>query len=672
MSAPPATTGYRTVTAEKRPLRTLAFDRLPATVRRTLARSLAENAAPRPLLSEVRGVRPPSAGRWARLFGVAAAAEVVAWIVGFGDRTDDPALSPLSLAILHGVAIAIAVFALSYSARLKKRHLGVPYPPGKHLFELDLVEVFGTNVRVTPLDTLRHIEARPGEKSPQVVLVFTDGHEEVFADQPDAEGQVRAARAAIEAARTMVFPQDLAHLEKVDPFLELRIGADWHVAEIDGAAASAGGTALSATSSPTGLLSRIATLLGRTPVRNIALSAVGMGLLAGTGTFFLGRSHLGDLDDTRFRDAMQKDPEARTSALEAYVARGGRHLKECEDELFELRSEDRTALQKFVQQGGPRAEMAEERLFLLEAKIGDAESLGGHVKEGDRFAERADEALFQMAKTRGTSVAMQVYLERGKRHVAEVESTLLPEALFAEARRTGSAAPLVAFAARYPESPHVKEARATVHKMYTDVLDAFVAESQPPPSARAFLQALFASIEERNDPSLPVRITTADMTPLVAADRDGIALHGDDYEACAPSMDFIGSRIERELGAWLSHAFPQWALRPYNAALEEDPKLPLLELTLTPMVDGALVSQREHVHFTSVKLKIELRWTIPGRPERVVWRATTPGLQSFDFQVKASSIGSSRSDRNDFASQVYGRMLNDMVLVFRSQLDRAL
>lgn len=657
MSAAPGTSGYRKATSEQRPVRELSFDRLPPTVQSALVRSLAEHGAPRPLFSEVSGERPPSSRRWAWFVGAAAATELVAWILGFGDRVDDPPLSPMALAGMHAVAIAAGLFAAVYLLRVRKSYLGVPYPAGKHVFELDLVEVEGTRVRVTPLDTLRHIEARPGASSPSVALVFTDGHEVVLRNQPDAEALVPSARAAIEAARGMVFPQDLEHLEKVDPFLELRIGADWHP------------PAPVASTSPLG---RLGTSIAKVPLRAAAAVALVTGLLAGTGTFFLGRRHLVDLDDARFQAALHH-PSNPEYELQTYLDRGGRHVEEAEAELFEQRRGDSRALQRYVDAGGPRAAIAAERLFEVERRDNDVDALAAHVQKGDAFAERADEALFAMASIRRTSGDYQVYLAKGgRRHEAEVRSKLLPKALFDEALRERTTTALRRFATKYPDSPYSKQALTELHHIYTDAFDRYVQVNQPPPAARRFVQALFALMEETDEHAVSVRVAVSDLTPVVDADKAGAAANGDAYQPALPYVQRVADVVRRELQTWMGESFVGGLARPTDWALDPEGKRPLVDVTLTPVLDGDLVSRREKLHFSSVKFKMSFRATIPGKPETLTWSTTSRGLQTFDFSVRAADDAGVRTDRDDFSSKVYGNMVEDTVQVFRDRLEERL
>jgi malonyl CoA-acyl carrier protein transacylase len=166
--------------------------------------------------------------------------------------------------------------------------------------------------------------------------------------------------------------------------------------------------------------------------------------------------------------------------------------------------------------------------------------------------------------------------------------------------------------------------------------------------------------------SSPVRwdlcmATMADLGPVLEADRDEISQHGKDYQPAAPRLGSVDLQVEGLFKRALLDRFPDGILDPRSASGDLDDTLPLFDVVLTPVPDGALVSQREQIRFTSVKIRVDVRATIPGRSQKLAWGATSLGLRSFDFSVKASREDEKRSDRADFARQVYDRMIQDML-----------
>ncbi|MFS8067966.1 MAG: hypothetical protein ACMG6S_16555, partial [Byssovorax sp.] len=203
-----AATTYRRPGSEARHVRNLVFDRLPPVVRDRLATCLAEGGAPAPLLVDASRRIPTSARRFRILAAAAVVAEVVLWFKGFGDVGSPLALQPLAFAAAHGAVIFALLFALLRAARVARAQGGAPFPDGRYLFALDLVEVEGDRIRLTELHTLRRVEARSGERGPSVVLVFADAHEITFEAQPRAESLAVGVKAAVDAALALVLPDD--------------------------------------------------------------------------------------------------------------------------------------------------------------------------------------------------------------------------------------------------------------------------------------------------------------------------------------------------------------------------------------------------------------------------------------------------------------------------------
>jgi hypothetical protein len=650
MASPSPTTGYRKSTADAPLIRELTFDRLPPGVRACLTRCLAHGGAPRPLLSVTRGPRPPSARTWTVVALAAGLVDLATWVVGFGDRLNAPPLSPPVLALLHAGAVSVALFAALHAMRIRKVHQGVPYPPGLHLFELDLVEVEGGTLRLTPLDTLQRVEARPGEMGPSVALVFADGHEVLFDQQPDAEVLARNAQQAVEAGRRVTLPADLGHLEEVDPFLELRIGDDWARARAE--------------HTPSGAETAGRSLLVRAPTPVLAAAAVALGVIVSIAALMAGREHLVATDDARFEAARGK-----ADLLEGYIEGGGRHLAQAEDELFELRKNDDAHLARYAERGGTRGELAERLLFERQKQKGDREGLARQVERGSRYAAEADDALFELANKSGGAKAFEAYLEKGKRHADKVRSRLLPDAAFAEATASHGVEPLLDFARRFPDSPRASEAKAAAHKIYAGAFDHYTSREHPPPAARAFVQAMLASAEARNDPWVLEKIVVGEMKsgPKTTTPDD---LH----EPTREHLSGVSTAISRELDTWLSETFPQRVLRVVSPGSDaaKDALRPTIAIHVTPIESGILVSEPEKVRFRSLRFEVDFRATLPGRPEQVSWRDDLGGPKFFDLEVKASQSSPSRADRSDFADKVYRTMAAAVAKAFRKRLEQSL
>src|SRR5512132_1116720 len=191
---------YRRPGSEARHVRNLVFGRLPAVVRERLTNCLVAGGAPTPLLVDASRRPPPSAGRWKVVAAAAVVAEAVLWFKGFGDAGNVLAVQPLPYAVAHAVAIFALFFAAIRAVRLARGQGGAPFPDGRSLFALDLVEVSGPSVRLTELHTLRRVEARPGKRGASIVLVFADAHEVIFEGQRRSDTLADSVKAAVDAA----------------------------------------------------------------------------------------------------------------------------------------------------------------------------------------------------------------------------------------------------------------------------------------------------------------------------------------------------------------------------------------------------------------------------------------------------------------------------------------
>ncbi|MEZ4299310.1 MAG: hypothetical protein R3B70_30450 [Polyangiaceae bacterium] len=629
----PAASAYRTNAAEKRLTRSLVFDQLPMAVQDRLTRSLAEGGAPRPLLSVVRGTRPPSARRWAYVAVAALCADLAAWVIGYGDRLNEPVLSPAGLSLLHAVALSVGVFAALRAARIRRRYLGISYPTGRHLFDLDLVEVDGREIRVTALDTLKSVEPRDVAGSPKIAVVFEDGHEVLFDAGGDAEAECVGAQKAIDEGRHIARDRNLERLDRVDPFLELRIGDDWQAA--DAASTGAKGGALS--------------FAERLPSWGVVAAALAAGALLGAVTLWAGQRHLGAVDDARFEAARGND-----ALLEKYVARGGKHVAAAEDELFELRKDNDGHLAKYIELGGERGEIAARIRFERQLRLEDDIGLGKQVTEGTKYADQADEALFKILQQRGTVGAFEQYLESGKKHVAEVNDTLLPDLLLAEALKKQQIKLLKDLIKRYPRSRQAEKAR---DKMYDVALKHYMSRGQPAPPALRFINAMLASMRSRDDTAIVLHVTTAKVSRAK-------------LRAAEQILSGLGKGVYGVFEWWFKEAFPADFLEVASSEASGDERRPRVAVTVAPQVSGELVSEDGDV-ITNLVFRMTFHATVPGSQEQVGWSATTKAIDQMIVQVTEDPYDPDKT-RKRSQDEAYRRMLDSLDTVIRVEMSRRL
>lgn len=672
-----ASTMYRRPGSEARRVRNLVFDRLPPVVRDRLATSLADGGAPEPLLIDASRRAPPSALRWRLVAAAAAVAEVALWFKGFGDVDSPLALQPLAFAAAHGAVIFALLFSLLRAARIARGQSGAPFPEGRYLFPLDLVEVEGARLRLTDLHTLRRVEARPGKRGPSVVLVFADAHEITFEAQPRAEALALRVWAAVHAAAALILPDDQPRMERLDPFFELRVSDDWASADADAKGRRS--------------------LLMRAPLPALAGSLLLASALAGLGLRAL-RNRLSDdemfaqaikipagtMDGDRWKvgpyagvrnadayDALRLErASGNEDALETYLRSPGARRLEAEDALFAIKKNDPRALALLVKRGGPRAEQAAEALFELQK--GDLDALAGYIRGRGAYAERADDQLFALAQKSGEARSYRFYLKYGKRHLDEVQSALLPESAYLDARKSNDAGLFGDFVREYPDSAHVEEIKAKLHALYVDALRAY-REKNPSAASLRFVTALLAELEDRADPSISVEVVMSSGSAIAAADAAFGARFGADYLPAEKyfnesSLGFFAAELRANLASSITGSFANGTVKPIGTGLHGDTGRPAILVTCEPTVDGAFSSRREGLKFSSVHFQVDLHAIVPARAQELAWKFTTPGSKDFDVKVKSEGPNGDKANRVDITEVSYGRIKSDAMAQITERL----
>ncbi|MEP7122421.1 MAG: hypothetical protein ABJE95_15980 [Byssovorax sp.] len=667
---------YRRPGSEARHVRNLVFDRLPSVVRERLTGSLLHGSAPTPLLVDAYRRRPQSAGLWRIIAAAALVVEAVLWFKGFGDATNPLSIEPRAYAAAHAVAIFALLFAAVRAVRLARGHGGAPFPDGRYLFALDLVEVEGPRVRVTELHTLRRVEARPGKRGAAVVLIFADAHEVVFDAQGRAEVLAERVKSAVDAAVAMILPDDQPRMERLDPFFELRVSDDWASAEADAS-------------------NRRSWLL-RAPLPQLAPAILVVSALVGVGLFAL-RNRLSD--DEMFVEAIEiadrtNDPHrwkigayagvrhvdeidairldrARgdVEALNDYLARKGPRAVDAEAALFDLTKHDAKALAAAVRRGGAGSAQAEEALY--EMQKGDLDALVEYIKKRGPRADQADDQLFAHARKSGEARSYRFYLKHGKRHADEVQSVLLPAAAYAEIEKSADAGDLGAFVREYPDSAHAAEIKAKIHAMYADALATFRTRTRSPAGVR-FVTALLAELEDRGDPSINLDVSINPSAALTASDVKLAERYGAEYlpadlqlEASALTSSEQGLRAD--LNEWILSSFANGTVRPRGAGLGAETGRPSITVLCEPIAEGALASKREKLRVADVRFRVDFQAVVPGRAEELSWKYTTPGIKVVDQPENPTLVGRAKGDREAVARDAYWSMQIDGT---RQVLDR--
>ncbi|MEZ4302857.1 MAG: hypothetical protein R3B70_48485, partial [Polyangiaceae bacterium] len=303
----------------------------------------------------------------------------------------------------------------------------------------------------------------------------------------------------------------------------------------------------------------------------IAVLALAAGAAAGTGALLAGRLHLRELDDARF---------------EAICKRG-----------------DVKALRHHIETGSPRAAAAEEALFDLQK--GDEEVLLSHIQGKTRFAERADDELFENARRAGTVKAYESYLRRGKRHTDEVQTSLLPEAAFGEARKSQKAGQLFEAVHTYPHHPLAAEALKTAHHLYADAFKRYKAAQIADEPHTEHVKAMLDHLEKKQDPEVAL---------VVSIDQQFTG-----------GWD-LTTEARRRVSAAIESLFPHDTVRvsPDNVPYSEKPLFYLRATsmktgTVTFVAEPTLSNPNEMLSVTVdiLQFNVKLTSSLPGRAEKL-------------------------------------------------------
>jgi hypothetical protein len=641
---------YPAASQRPRVVRQLAYDRLPPAVRDRLERGIVRGALPDPLLAAPSGVAP-----LARRAALAAAVGAIVaglglWFWDLGSLEGQRGVQPASYAAVYGGLVLVVALAGVALIALRSHLRGAPFRSGRYLFPLDLVEASGGRLMVTSLDTVRRVEAHTAT----LLVCFEDGHE-VSLDVPrhlDAATLAVRLEGEIFAARALSLPADLARLERIDPFHEVRVSDDW------AAAADPGGGA------------------GRR--RSVALAVAGA-LLAAPAGWELHRLRASVSDDLMFDASSSRLAGLdRGARLVAYLRRGARHREEAERLLIEHADGDRDVLRRYAMRGGHLGALAEDALF--DSIKQQPEDLARYLKRRGPRAAEADEALFALARRLDTAASYQTYLEAGTLHADEVNRALLPEAAFRQAARSSQVGSLCTFVRRHPGSSHEDEAWKRIHEAYAAARGAV-----PGAGAGArFAAAMLAALEERADPRVDLQVRAAPTSAVSDADAVLGAKHGARYLPSAHhftegALDLVAREVHAAVGAWFGGAVPKGTAEALGADGEDG--RPSVSITLEPVVQGStgwrspLSAGSEPDHVTPlVAFLVEVRATVPardGRPEAAIaWKLRLDDTTNGKVMARDAS-GVQRSTRQ-MVDDAFGAFLDGLPARVAGSFDKNL
>ncbi|MDI1430077.1 hypothetical protein [Polyangium sorediatum] len=608
---------YRSAGGEPRTVRVLDFDRLPDVVRERLVRALEAGGMPAPLLrveESAAGTIPGSQRFWRGTGIVAAFVWLGLWFVQFGDLDGPFSVQPRAFVLGHVlVASLLALVVIVHVFFRRSKDEGAPFPSGRYLFLLDLVEVRGRILTVTSLATLRRVEGRAGGKRGEVLLVFGDGDAAPLRISEDVTETARQVQAAIDEAARLILPDDQPEIERIDPFFELRISDDW---------ASAAPVA-----KETG---------GRVPAfRWIALVSVAAGALLGSASWFA-RNHASDTSMFgQVREAAERGEEyefARRHML--YKDLGMHHREELDELAFEHAKKRPEWLAEYLTMApeGKHAVEADDLLFDMVMKADSLPRYRLYLGDarGRRHVHEVDDAMFAEAKRSNTRYAYQEYLDaHGTKHEHEVRSTFLPKAEIADAMQKQDVAELRAIERRYG-SGWTQAVTEAIHHAYADRLDLLrLRKGAGADEARAIFQPLLTWLDTKEDPRVLLDVTIVLSNSFLESETAFRNEHGDRYQSVGTVFPRFAASVEDKVFITIvTRARDRFggAIRFQSPTAEKGtPELPRLVVRMRLEAGNEpFVSRNDKLVFCDVRIRLEMHAEIPGADPTPSFVTTSP------------------------------------------------
>ncbi|MDI1480042.1 hypothetical protein [Polyangium sp. y55x31] len=611
---------YRSAGAEPRIVRVLDFDRLPDVVRERLVRGIGAGGLPAPLLrveEDATGTIPGSRRFWRGAAIAAVFVGLVLWFMQFGDLEGRFAVQPRAFVL--GYVLAVSLLALAVIVHVffrRSKDEGAPFPSGRYLFSLDLVEVRGRILTVTSLATLRRVEGRVGGKREEVVLVFGDGEAAPLRVSEDATELAREAQAAIGEAARLVLPDDQPAIERLDPFFELRIADDWASAEP--AAAEKG---------------------RRVPAfRWLVLASVSVGALLGPASWFA-RNHASDASlFAQVCEAAERGSDDEFARKQMQYNDVGMRPRSALDDLAFERAKKRVgslAAYLATYPEGKHAVEADDLLFDMVMKADALPTYGIYLADvrGRRHLDEVDSAMLSAATRAGTRLAYQEYFDAHGKYEDEIRANRLPKVEIAEAKQKHDVAELLAIERRHGDK-WSRAVRDAIHHVYADRLRVLqVRRGSSGETARGIFAPLLERLEANMDPRVVLDVDFVLPNAFLDAEMGLMHEHGDRYHPVGKTFwRFQKDITEKAFNAIVSRtrATLGGAIQFQSPTEKVMPEVPRLVVTMS-LVDGGepFVSAEDKLVFNDLRIRLEMHAAIPGESPTPSFLTTTSHSKEF-------------------------------------------
>jgi len=204
------------------------FNALPESTRQRLTATLTRTGAPQPLATDPYATAGGSAG-WIFLSVLALGGLGAFMALDFGSRWGSGFFHEPLLGLVYVAALFIAFYGLLAAVRQRRRRKALPFPPGRYLLPLEIVDARTPMLRIRPLAQITRFDGvhqhRNGVYSyTQLTFYFEDGSEGFMVyNKAEADG-IMARLKDTQAALAAAFERkQFEAIVPIDPFIDARL-----------------------------------------------------------------------------------------------------------------------------------------------------------------------------------------------------------------------------------------------------------------------------------------------------------------------------------------------------------------------------------------------------------------------------------------------------------------